>query len=395
MNASVRGRLLIVDDEAAQMKALCSTLEMEGYLTTGYSSAKQALASLREGEIDMLLTDLMMPEMDGITLLNAARRIDGNLAGVVMTGHGTVDTAVKAMQEGALDYILKPFKLSHVLSVISRVLDVRRLRMENAAMRDREHGYIAELEAANRDLEAFSFSVSHDLRAPLRAITGFCEIYLSEYGAGIPASGLEMLERVTTGAMRMDRLIEDLLRFSRLSRQPMLKRAVQLDRIVQQVLTDLEPQRSGRNIQLHVGKLPECEGDAALLQQVFVNLLSNAFKFTRDRDPAVVEIAAIERDGETILCVRDNGAGFDMQYAGKLFGVFQRLHASGEFEGTGVGLSIVQRIVQRHGGRIWAEGSVGNGAAFFFTLSPAHVACSDLPSVAGATEKSESSAGAT
>jgi len=371
MNLVAPARLLIVDDEAAQMKALCETLEMEGYVTHGYSSARQALASLREGEIDMLLTDLMMPEMDGITLLSAARKIDGNLAGVVMTGHGTVDTAVKAMQDGALDYILKPFKLTHVLSVISRALEVRRLRLENAAMRAREQAYIAELEMANHDLESFTFSVSHDLRAPLRAIMGFCEIYVETYGEVVPVAGREILARVTTGAVRMDRLIEDLLRFCRSSRQPMEKRRVQLDHIVHAVLADLRQKYIDRAVELHIGTLPDCEGDPSLLEQVFVNLLSNAFKFTHGRNPAVIEIEATEADGETLIRVSDNGAGFNMQYVDKLFGVFQRLHSPNEFEGTGVGLSIVKRIIQRHGGRIWAEGQPDRGATFFFTLPSA------------------------
>ena len=362
------GRLLIVDDEVAQMKALCETLEIEGYLTTGYSSARQALAALREGEIDMVLTDLMMPEMDGISLLNEARRIDANLAGVVMTGHGTVDTAVKAMQDGALDYILKPFKLTHVLSVISRALDVRRLRLENAAMRERERRYIAELESANQDLESFSCSVSHDLRAPLRAISGFCNMYLEDYAETIPAAGRNMLDHVVTGAARMDQLIEDLLRFSRFSRQPLVKRTVQLNRIVAKVRADLQPAQTGRAIELKVGNLPTCEGDPSLLEQVFVNLLSNAFKFTRNCQPAVIEVGCNEMQGEAVLFVRDNGAGFSMQYADKLFGVFQRLHSSNEFEGTGVGLSIVQKIIQRHGGRIWAVSEPSQGATFYFTL---------------------------
>src|SRR5437879_1102695 len=163
MTAQSLGRLSIVDDEKAQMKALCHTLETEGYSTTGYSSASEALAALRAGAFELLLTDLMMPEMDGISLLNAARQVDADLAGIVMTGHGTIDTAVKAMQVGALDYILKPFRLNVILPVIARALDVRRLRIENAALQERERQYIYELEAANKDLESFSYSVSHDL----------------------------------------------------------------------------------------------------------------------------------------------------------------------------------------------------------------------------------------
>jgi two-component system, sensor histidine kinase and response regulator len=368
VNTAARCRLLVVDDEAAQMKALCNTLEMEGYATTGYSSARQALAALRAGEVDLLLTDLMMPEMDGISLLKAAREVDGNLAGVVMTGQGTIDTAVKAMQHGALDYILKPFKLSTVLTVLERAREVRQLRLDNAALQERERGYIAELEAANKDLEAFSCSVSHDLRAPLRAITGFCDMYLTDYGQDVPADGRKLLERVVDGAARMDRLIEDLLSFCRYSRQQLLTGPVKLDAIARRVIEDLQLREPGRNVDWRLGTLPQCHGDASLLEQVLTNLLSNAFKFTRQRSPAIIEVGCSEVEGEAVFFVRDNGAGFDMRYVGKLFGVFQRLHSARDFEGTGVGLSIVQRIVQRHGGRIWAQSEPDRGATFHFTL---------------------------
>jgi len=166
-------RLLIVDDEAAQMRALCDTLGAEGYVTHGFNSAQQALAALRPDEFDLLLTDLMMPEMDGITLIDAARRIDPTLGAIVMTGHGTIDTAVQAMQVGALDYILKPFKLNVILPVISRALDVQRLRRENAELQEREQRRSEELAAAYQDLESFSYSISHDLRAPLRTIESY------------------------------------------------------------------------------------------------------------------------------------------------------------------------------------------------------------------------------
>ncbi|HKU16459.1 MAG TPA: ATP-binding protein [Steroidobacteraceae bacterium] len=368
MSAPAPRRVLIVDDEVAQMKALCNTLEIEGYVTAGFSSACEALASLRKGQVDILLTDLMMPDMDGIALLKAAREIDGDLAGVLMTGHGTIDTAVKAMQHGALDYILKPFKLTTVLTVLSRACEVRQLRLDNAALQERERGYIAELEAANKDLEAFSCSVSHDLRAPLRAITGFSEMYLADFGGDVPPEGRRLLERVVQGAAQMDQLIEDLLRFCRYSRQPLQTRAVQLDGIVQRVIEDLRSREPARAVEWRVGALPEVNADAGLLQQVLINLLSNAFKFTRHCTPALIEVDCTQVDCEKVLFVRDNGAGFDMKYVNKLFGVFQRLHSASEFEGTGVGLSIVQRIIQRHGGRIWAQSEPGRGATFFFTL---------------------------
>lgn len=375
MNAEPRGRLLIVDDEAQQMKALCDTLETEGYHTTGYTSAKRALAALRPGETDMLLTDLKMPEMDGIGLIEAAVRIDPDIVAVIMTGHGTIDTAVKAMRDGALDYILKPFKLSTVLPVIERALEIRRLRLENAAMARRERAYIAELEAANRDLEAFSWSVSHDLRAPLRTINGFCGMFLEQYAEHVPPEGRALLERVVSGAGRMNRMIEDLLRFARCSRQPLVKRPVDVGGVVQKVVADLRAQNAERAIELHIGKLPRCDADASLLELVFVNLLSNAFKFTRDRTPAVIEVGSTESDRDTVLYVRDNGVGFDMRYADKLFRVFQRLHSTAEFEGTGVGLSIVHRIVERHGGRIWAQSEPEKGGVLLLYVVAVRTEC--------------------
>src|SRR2546429_342488 len=361
-------KLLIVDDEAAQMKALCNTLEDEGYATTGFTFAKEALSELRSQPFDLVLTDLMMPEMDGISLLRAAHEIDSNVVGIVMTGHGAIDTAVEAMKAGALDYILKPFKLSGILPVLSRALGVRRLRMENEELQQRVRERTSELEAANKELEAFSYSISHDLRAPLRGISAFSTILLQEHSSQMPAEARRLLDIVTTSARRMEQLIEDLLRFSKLSRQPLSKQPVNIPALVRVTLEELRQQEGDRHIDVKVGEMPNCVGDQSLLKQVFVNLLSNAFKFTRQKEKAIVEIGCQQQEGETVYFVRDNGAGFDARYAEKLFGVFQRLHSAEQFEGTGVGLSIVHRIVQRHGGRIWAEGKVDGGATFYFTL---------------------------
>ena len=377
MTQETLARLLIVDDEVPQMEALCNTLRTEGYQTTGYSSPQRAVETLQAGQFDLVLTDLMMPEMDGIELLNAVRQIDSTLAGVIMTGHGTIDTAVKAMQVGALDYVVKPFRLNVILTVLARALDLRRLRLENGALQERERMYIAELEAANKQLETFSSSVSHDLRAPLHTITGFCDLYLTQFEQSIPDEGRQMLNHVVNGAKRMNVLIEDLLRFCRLSRQSLMKCPIKIEQLVKRPLAALQATAGERNIELRLGQFPECEADPSLLEQVFVNLLSNAFKFTRHRNPAEIEIGSFERHCEVILFVRDNGAGFDMKHVGKLFGVFQRLHSTAEFEGTGVGLSIVQQIVTRHGGRIWVESAPNEGTTFYFTLAPQkELACS-------------------
>ena len=228
----------------------------------------------------------------------------------------------------------------------------------------------SELRAANRELEAFSYSVSHDLRAPLRAIAGFVQILEEDHAATLPPEGRRHLERVKANARRMGQLIDDLLAFSRIGRTTMSRQTVDLTALASTAAQDAIA-ASGRSIDLTVAPLPPCYGEPALLNQVFVNLISNAIKFSADAAKPAITIGAKTTDGETVYFVRDNGAGFDERYAEKLFGVFQRLHRNDEFEGTGVGLAIVHRIISRHGGRIWAEGKINGGATFYFTLPAA------------------------
>ena len=238
----------------------------------------------------------------------------------------------------------------------------------NAELEQRVIERTAQLEAANQELEAFSYSVSHDLRAPLRAVNGFAGIVLEDFGSQLPEEGRRYLERIRNGGQQMGMLIDDLLAFSRLSRQLINLQRVDTTKLAQNAIEELKPQRDGRRIEIKVGELPACQGDPALLKQVWVNLISNAVKYTCGRELAIVEIGCTRENGENVYFVRDNGAGFDMQYANKLFGVFQRLHRADEFEGTGVGLAIVQRIIYRHGGRVWAEAKVNQGATFYFTV---------------------------
>ena len=361
-------RILIVDDEAAQMKALCNTLQDQGYETAGFTSGKEAIEVLKERPFELLLTDLMMPEMDGITLLQAAREINPDLIGILMTGQGTIETAVQAMKSGAMDYILKPFKLSVILPVLSRALAMRQLRLKNLELERRIAHRTVELEEANKELEAFSCSVSHDLRAPLRAVEGFTGIVLKRYSTEMPNDAERLLQQVEKSAKHMGMLIDDLLRFSRFSRQHLSVSPVNAAILVREVLEELRPEAGKRPIDFQIGDLPEVMADLSLLRQVFVNLLSNAIKFTAKQPKARIEVRCQSAAREYTFCVKDNGAGFDMAYAQRLFGVFQRMHSGEEFEGTGVGLSIVQRIIQRHGGRIRAEAEINQGAAFYFTL---------------------------
>jgi PAS domain S-box-containing protein len=226
----------------------------------------------------------------------------------------------------------------------------------------------AELSAANRELEAFSYSVSHDLRAPLRAIDGFSRILLNDYVAALPEEAQRYFQLVRGNAQQMSHLIDDLLAFSRLSRQPLTKQSIDPMTLIQRCWEELGVEQVGRQIDIHIGELPECQADPILLKQVYFNLIANALKYTRRRASAVIEINALVHGSETIYFVKDNGVGFDIRYSDKLFGVFQRLHSAEDYEGTGVGLAIVQRIIHRHGGRIWAESMVDHGATFFFTL---------------------------
>jgi signal transduction histidine kinase len=248
---------------------------------------------------------------------------------------------------------------------------VVRVHDSQQALEERVRDRTSQLQVANQELESFSYSVSHDLRAPLRAIDGFSRILEEDHAASLSAGAQRYLGLIRDNAKQMGRLVDDLLDFSRLGRQPLQKRDVHPEEIARQVLDELRSEQEGRRLKISIDTLPVAQADPSLLKQVYVNLISNALKYSRVRDQGEINIGAIDTNGShqpTIYFVRDNGAGFDMQYVDKLFGVFQRLHLAEEFEGTGVGLAIAQRIVARHGGRIWAEGEVDKGATFFFTL---------------------------
>lgn len=242
------------------------------------------------------------------------------------------------------------------------------LRTLNAELEQRVHDRTAELEAANKELEAFSYSVSHDLRAPLRAIDGFGRILVEDYAGSLDAEGRRVLGVISSETRRMGQLVDDLLGFSRLGRQKLESARVDMTALARAVFDEQAAQAPKRALRLDLQPLPPAEGDPAMIRVVMSNLVANAVKFTRDRNPAVIEIGSRLVDAQTVYYVKDNGVGFDMNYVHKLFGVFQRLHSTEEFEGTGVGLALVQRVILRHGGRVWAEGKVDEGATLSFTL---------------------------
>ena len=285
--------------------------------------------------------------------------------------HRKKDGSTAVMELTSHDLVLdgRPARLVLANDVTARVRAEAEICDLNEGLERRIRARTGELEDANRELESFSYSVSHDLRAPLRHIEGFVHLVTKHAGAALDDRSRRYLNTVTETVGEMGKLIDDLLDFSRMGRVEMRRSEVNLDEIVDEVLAGLASEVQGRDIEWTRHPLPVVQGDARLLKQVFVNLVANAVKYSRPRKPAKIEIGtSSEPEGELVFMVRDNGVGFDMKYADKLFGVFQRLHHADEFEGTGIGLANVRRIVMRHGGRIWAEGALDRGATIWFTL---------------------------
>ncbi len=245
---------------------------------------------------------------------------------------------------------------------------IRQLRQSFETLEERVAGRTAELEAANKELEAFAYSVSHDLRAPLRHIDGYMELLQQSLSGPLDERSRHYMATISDSAKHMGQLIDNLLAFSRMGRNELSKTPVDLGVLVEEIIQELEPETQGRIVCWRVSELPNVTGDQAMLRQALVNLLANALKFSRGRAQADIEIGCQVGKKETIIFIRDNGVGFDMAYADKLFGVFQRLHRADEFEGTGIGLANVRRIINRHGGRVWAEGQIDKGATFYFSL---------------------------
>jgi two-component system sensor histidine kinase/response regulator len=360
-----RPAILIVDDIEANLVALEAQLASLDCDIVRARSGNEALRQLLRREFAVMLLDVQMPEMDGYEVARLAR---DNLATrdmpivFVTAGHETEESLSQGYGSGAIDYLFKPINAPVLRSKVQVFLELH-------VGRRRLQGEIAAHERTLAELEAFNYSVSHDLRAPLRPLDGFCAALLEDYGPVLDDKARETLGRVRAAARRMGELIDDLLELSRIGRAPVRRRAVDLAPVVETVVRELREGAPARDVELVVPSTLPAQGDGRLLQIVLENLLRNAWKFTRERPRARIEVGVTAGD-ELVYFVRDDGVGFDRTYASRMFQPFQRFHSASQFEGTGIGLAIVSRIVGSHGGRIWAEASVGGGACFSFTLAP-------------------------
>jgi signal transduction histidine kinase len=385
-----RKRILAVDDSPMHLDFLADALEAEGYEVALASSGEQALERLGKEVVDCLLLDLIMPGLGGEETCRRVKFAPETRAVpvIVLTALEDREATARGFGAGADDCVVKSPDLAVLKSRI--VAQIARRQLEDEHIRIREQLLRAEMEAAgaraarelaemratlledverkNKELEAFSYSVSHDLRAPLRSIGGFSQLLLDRHAKNLNAQAQDYLGRIRAAAQRMDELIDDLLQLARVGRAEMRRVQTDLSAMARSIAADLERCAVNRVVHFEIESDIVAVCDARLMRIVLENLLGNAWKFTAKSDRAIIEFGSRSGGGQVVFFVRDNGVGFDMTYADKLFGPFQRLHTQNEFPGTGIGLATVHRIIERHGGRIWAEGALDRGATISWTL---------------------------
>lgn len=404
--------ILIVEDSPTQAERLRYILKQRDFHVSAARNGREALAAARSEPPALIITDIVMPEMDGYELCQniKADQEMKSIPVILVTTLSDPQDVIRGLECGADNFVVKPYDESYLLSRIDhvllnnkfrrndpagepieisfsgkkRVITAGRLQILNlllstyeaATQRNHELTLTKDalrasnesLEAANKELEAFSYSVSHDLRAPLRAIEGFTQNLLDDPNGNWSKDAIDLLNRSRNACLRMKHLIEDLLDLSRISQGQLKREPVDLSQLVSVILTDLQRLQPARQSRITVNADIFANCDLRLLRIVLENLLGNAWKFSSKKAVSEIEFGSMLQGQQTIYFVRDNGAGFDMQYAKRLFGAFQRLHSTDEFPGTGIGLATVNRIIHRHGGRIWAESQPTQGATFYFSL---------------------------
>jgi len=380
-----RVNILLVDDQPANLVALEAMLQGLGQNLIKAESGREALRWLLTHEFAVILLDVKMPEMDGFETAALIRERDKSRHTPILfltAGDNTQTQAVRGYAVGAVDYLVKPVVPEFVRSKVAVFVELAKknelLRRQAKLLAESEQAalelaetraeLVRDLEHKNRELESFSYAVSHDLRAPLRRIDSFSRAVLESQGDRLDEAGQRFLSRVREASQHMSQLIDDVLHLSRVTRADLRDQEVDLSSIAALILTRLQESEPERKVDVKVRPGVLVTGDSQLLKIAMGNLLENAWKFTAKEPESRIEFGMMQAGGEATYFVRDNGAGFDMTYTDRLFGPFQRLHPQGEFPGNGIGLATVQRIIHRHGGRVWAEGLVGQGATFYFTM---------------------------
>lgn len=385
MELQEKVNVLLVDDQPQNLLALEASLDSLGLRLVKAGSGAEALRACLQQDFAAILLDVQMPGMDGFETASLMRqRGRSQLTPIIfLTAFGkSEDHVFRGYSLGAVDYIFKPFVPEVLRAKVTAFVDLFQTKealKQQATELERGNQTLseqlreierlnAELEAAYKELESFSYSVSHDLRSPLNAIFNFSQLLQEDSSGLLDESGQDHLQRVISAASRMDQLIEDLLALSKVARVPVHRSKVDLTRMADEIVGDLAAKDPHRQVQADISTGMTVEGDENLLRIVLENLLGNAWKYTGKQRHPQVSMGRVAREGRESFYVRDNGVGFDMAQAQRLFTPFQRLPTANDFQGTGIGLATVQRIIRRHGGQIWAEAEVGKGAAFYFSI---------------------------
>jgi two-component system, sensor histidine kinase and response regulator len=369
--AKPKVNILLVDDDPRKRLALGAILAGMGHNLSMAASGEEAFRLLMERDYAVVLLDMKMPDMDGYETAKLIRshKLSAQTPIIFVTAYDQAEIEMlRGYSAGAADYIFAPVIPEILRAKINTFVELALMRYELSALNADLKQRAAQLETANKDLESFACSISHDLRAPLRAISGFSRILQEDHGSKLDDEGRRVLGVILDSSQSMTKLIDALLVFSRYNDTPVSRTEIDMTGLAQTVFAELMAAGSVRTAEFRLSALPGAWGDPALIRQVWTNLLSNSIKYSGKRSVPVIEITGRTSGAEQIYCIKDNGAGFDMRHYEKLFGVFQRIHDAAQYSGTGVGLAIVQRVITRHGGRVWARGKVDGGAAFYFSL---------------------------
>ncbi|MBN2527076.1 MAG: response regulator [Deltaproteobacteria bacterium] len=354
--------VLLVEDDVTVRKSAAMYLEDNNFVVHEAENGAAAMENLSAIRPDVIVTDIRMPQMDGFEVIEKVGISHPELPIIVMSGTGDLSDVIKALRFGVWDFILKPIAdMTILVHSINKCI-------EKAVLIEENKQYRRNLEIANKELESFNYSISHDLRSPLHAIDAFSEMLQEDCKDILPIESLDHLRRIRAATERMNHMIADLLTLSRLSRQELAKSEIDLSQLSQIILDSLNAEYPNQNTRFSIEKNMTVYADPGLAANVLENLIGNAWKYSSKKRDPFIEIGTCNTSHGQTIFIRDNGAGFNMKYYDRLFGVFQRLHLEKEFKGTGVGLATVKKIIQRHGGEIWANSEPNQGATFYFTF---------------------------